>query len=60
MDKIISDESIKYTQTIEQASGLKRTLLDDVFISWFTVFPSSMPQISYIINYKKDKLIQQL
>lgn len=50
MDKIISDESIKYTQTIEQASGLKRTLLDDVFISWLTVFHSIMPHVDILYN----------
>lgn len=50
MDKIISDESINYTQTIEQASGLKRTLLDDVFISWLTVFHSIMPHVDILYN----------
>jgi len=61
MDKIISDEFIKYTQTIEQASGLKRTLLDDVFIYWLTVFHNIMPHVDILYNQlQKEKLIQQL
>ena len=37
-------------QTIEQASVLKKTLLDDVFISWLTVFHSIMPHIDILYN----------
>ncbi|KAL4153992.1 hypothetical protein QTP88_001825 [Uroleucon formosanum] len=36
--------------TIEQASGLKRTLLDDVFIYWLTVFHSIMPHVDILYN----------
>lgn len=31
MEKIISDESIKYTLTIKQASGSKRTMITYLF-----------------------------
>lgn len=43
MEKIIFDECVKDVPTIEQASRLRRTLLDNTFISLLTIFHNIMP-----------------
>jgi hypothetical protein len=50
MEKIISDESIKHIPTNEQASRLKRTLLDNTFISWRTIFHNIMPHVDILYS----------
>ncbi|XP_025417987.1 uncharacterized protein LOC112688814 isoform X4 [Sipha flava] len=50
MEKIISDESIKHIPTIEQASRLKRTLLDNTFIYWLTIFHNIMPHVDILYS----------
>jgi hypothetical protein len=50
MEKIISDESIKHIPTIEQASRLKRTLLDNTFISWLTIFHNIMTHVDILYS----------
>jgi hypothetical protein len=50
MEKIISDESSKHIPTIEQASGLKRTLLENTFISWLTIFHNIMPHVDILYS----------
>lgn len=57
MEKIIYDESIKYTPTIEQASGLKIALLDKIFIYQFTDFHSIKPHIDILYNQLQKRKI---
>lgn len=61
MEKIINYETIKHLPTIQQASGLKRTLNDKEIIFWLTFFHNSTPHVDILYNQlQKRKLIPQL
>lgn len=50
MKQIINDETIKHMPTIQQASGLKRTLNDKKFIFWLTFFHKIMSHVDIFYN----------
>lgn len=55
------EKIIKHLPTIQQASGLKRTLNDKEIIFWLTFFHNSTPHVDILYNQlQKRKLIPQL